>query len=39
LSRLKERHQNVLLWEAHPIASILPRLFDVEVPLPAVQAQ
>lgn len=32
LSRLKERHQNVLLWEAHSIASVLPRLFDSKLP-------
>ncbi|MCX5539331.1 N-formylglutamate deformylase [Paraburkholderia sp. CNPSo 3076] len=28
LARLRERHANVLLWEAHSIASVLPRLFN-----------
>ncbi|MFM0212023.1 N-formylglutamate deformylase [Paraburkholderia sediminicola] len=32
LARLKSRHKNVLLWEAHSIASILPRLFDRKLP-------
>ncbi|NIE62490.1 N-formylglutamate deformylase [Burkholderia sp. Ax-1719] len=32
LTRLRKRHTNVLLWEAHSIASILPRLFDNKLP-------
>jgi N-formylglutamate deformylase len=32
LNRLRERHASVLLWEAHSIASILPRLFDDKLP-------
>ncbi|CAB3801648.1 N-formylglutamate deformylase [Pararobbsia alpina] len=32
LARLRERHKNVLLWEAHSIASVLPRLFDSKLP-------
>jgi len=32
LARLRERHANVLLWEAHSIASVLPRLFDDKLP-------
>ncbi|MDR5837330.1 N-formylglutamate deformylase [Caballeronia sp. LZ034LL] len=32
LKRLRERHANVLLWEAHSIASVLPRLFDDKLP-------
>jgi N-formylglutamate deformylase len=32
VSRLRRRHANVLLWEAHSIASILPRLFDGKLP-------
>ncbi len=32
LNRLRERHANVLLWEAHSIASILPRLFENKLP-------
>ncbi|MBC8751273.1 MULTISPECIES: N-formylglutamate deformylase [Paraburkholderia] len=32
LARLRERHPNVLLWEAHSIASVLPRLFDAKLP-------
>ena len=28
INRLKTLHANVLLWEAHSIASVLPRLFD-----------
>jgi len=32
LARLRERHANVLLWEAHSIASVLPRLFDGKLP-------
>ncbi|WP_028207362.1 N-formylglutamate deformylase [Paraburkholderia nodosa] len=31
-ARLRERHANVLLWEAHSIASVLPRLFDNKLP-------
>jgi N-formylglutamate deformylase len=32
LKRLRETHANVLLWEAHSIASVLPRLFDDKLP-------
>jgi N-formylglutamate deformylase len=32
LSRLRASHKNVLLWEAHSIASVLPRLFDNKLP-------
>lgn len=32
LARLKALHGQVLLWEAHSIASVLPRLFDNRLP-------
>jgi N-formylglutamate deformylase len=32
LDRLKAEHGTVLLWEAHSIASVLPRLFDGKLP-------
>ncbi len=32
IARLKEAHGAVLLWEAHSIASVLPRLFDGKLP-------
>jgi N-formylglutamate deformylase len=32
LTRLRSGHDNVLLWEAHSIASLLPRLFDGKLP-------
>lgn len=32
LARLRAAHGNVLLWEAHSIASLLPRLFDGKLP-------
>ena len=32
LSRLRARHPRVLLWEAHSIASVLPRLFRGKLP-------
>lgn len=32
LGRLRSEHPNVLLWEAHSIASTLPRLFDGKLP-------
>jgi N-formylglutamate deformylase len=32
LRRLRDAHANVLLWEAHSIASVLPRLFDDKLP-------
>lgn len=32
LNRLKAEFGNVLLWEAHSIASILPRLFEGKLP-------
>jgi N-formylglutamate deformylase len=32
LKRLRAAHANVLLWEAHSIASVLPRLFDDKLP-------
>ncbi|SSW67023.1 hypothetical protein AVE30378_02395 [Achromobacter veterisilvae] len=32
LSRLREKHAHVLLWEAHSIANVLPRLFEGRLP-------
>jgi N-formylglutamate deformylase len=32
LARLRALHPNVLLWEAHSIASVLPRLFEGKLP-------
>lgn len=32
LVRLRTKHPHVLLWEAHSIASVLPRLFDNKLP-------
>ncbi|WP_321919506.1 N-formylglutamate deformylase [Paraburkholderia tropica] len=32
LQRLRAEHANVLLWEAHSIASVLPRLFENKLP-------
>ncbi|PTB17403.1 N-formylglutamate deformylase [Trinickia symbiotica] len=32
LSRLRKNYANVLLWEAHSIASVLPRLFEGTLP-------
>ncbi|CAB3792205.1 hypothetical protein LMG28688_03454 [Paraburkholderia caffeinitolerans] len=32
LQRLRGQHANVLLWEAHSIASVLPRLFEDKLP-------
>ena len=32
LTRLKAAHGTVLLWDAHSIASVLPRLFDGQLP-------
>lgn len=32
LQRLRGLHANVLLWEAHSIASVLPRLFESKLP-------
>lgn len=32
LSRLREKHTHVLLWEAHSIANELPRLFEGRLP-------
>ncbi|WMY10887.1 N-formylglutamate deformylase [Paraburkholderia phenoliruptrix] len=32
LERLREKHSRVLLWEAHSIASVLPRLFEGKLP-------
>ncbi len=32
LERLRAQHPQVLLWEAHSIASVLPRLFDGKLP-------
>jgi N-formylglutamate deformylase len=32
LDRLKAQHGAVLLWDAHSIASVLPRLFDGKLP-------
>src|SRR5690606_38544761 len=32
IDRLRARHGKVLLWEAHSIASVIPRLFDGKLP-------
>ncbi|WP_085315989.1 N-formylglutamate deformylase [Derxia lacustris] len=32
IARLKAEHGRVVLWEAHSIASVLPRLFDGKLP-------
>lgn len=32
LARLRQRHDQVLLWDAHSIASVLPRLFEGKLP-------
>lgn len=32
LARLRDAHSHVLLWEAHSIASVLPRLFSGKLP-------
>ncbi|MGV2288156.1 N-formylglutamate deformylase [Trinickia sp. YCB016] len=32
LQAMREQHGTVLLWEAHSIASVLPRLFDGKLP-------
>ncbi len=32
IDRLRQTYDNVLLWEAHSIASVLPRLFDGKLP-------
>jgi N-formylglutamate deformylase len=32
LARLRQLHGQVLLWDAHSIASVLPRLFDGKLP-------
>ncbi len=32
LAALRERHGHALLWEAHSIASVVPRLFDGKLP-------
>ncbi|WP_059411922.1 N-formylglutamate deformylase [Cupriavidus basilensis] len=32
IARLRGRHANVLVWEAHSIAGVLPRLFDGKLP-------
>ena len=32
LARLRKKHRHVLLWEAHSIASVLPRLFEGKLP-------
>ncbi|MBN3849301.1 N-formylglutamate deformylase [Paraburkholderia sp. Ac-20342] len=32
IERLRALHPNVLLWEAHSIASVLPRLFESRLP-------
>ena len=32
LARLRKRYPHVLLWEAHSIASVLPRLFEGKLP-------
>lgn len=33
LQRLRERHGYALLWDAHSIASVVPRLFDKRLPV------
>lgn len=33
LGRLRERHANVVLYDCHSIRSVLPRLFDGELPV------
>ena len=33
LARLKAQHGKVVLWDAHSIASVVPRLFDGELPV------
>ncbi|MGN8554731.1 UNVERIFIED_CONTAM: N-formylglutamate amidohydrolase, partial [Microbacterium sp. SLM126] len=32
IARLRRAHANVLVWEAHSIAGVLPRLFDGKLP-------
>lgn len=32
IARLREHHTNVLVWEAHSIAGVLPRLFEGKLP-------
>ncbi len=32
MQRLRGLHANVLVWEAHSIASVLPRLFESKLP-------
>jgi len=32
LARLRERYSNVVLWDAHSIASVLPRFFEGRLP-------
>jgi N-formylglutamate deformylase len=32
IERLRQRHANVLVWEAHSIAGLLPRLFEGQLP-------
>lgn len=32
IARLREQHANVLVWEAHSIAGVLPRLFEGRLP-------
>jgi len=32
IRRLRQSHPNILLWEAHSIASVLPRLFSGKLP-------
>jgi len=32
IARLRSRHERILLWEAHSIASVLPRLFTGTLP-------
>ncbi|WP_454739362.1 N-formylglutamate deformylase [Cupriavidus necator] len=32
IARLRQQHPNVLVWEAHSIAGVLPRLFDGKLP-------
>ena len=32
IARLRQSHSNVLVWESHSIASVLPRLFEGKLP-------
>lgn len=32
IARMRRQHRHILLWEAHSIASVLPRLFEGRLP-------